>query len=214
LVIKQISLEFMANTKRNIKRTKFHPFFFPTVTVLTISIAIVSIYILLFKPQAFTMNPDVLTFQNRLFDWFETQKYKLNNSEQFSIGQMIDTDDMGITIKSAFRGKEIYRYPGFFTDYCKAKTGEIIVVEITIMNTSKKPLVIDHFYLEDTDKRIFKSSNKFSYCIDSRYMLWFPRDINPGMTTSFVSVYEIPTGYETEYSVKISDDKFVKLSYE
>lgn len=170
--------------KKTSNKNKFSPLFFPVVLLL-ITIILVLSYFYFFLPN----------------NNFEKSN---NTSNSLSMGSQINTDDMEVTVISAFRGKEVYEYPGPFVDYCRARKGKIIVLEIDVKNISDKPLTVDHFPIIDTNNRVFESTNNLYSCIESKYIMWFPRDINPGMETSFVSIYEVPED-NAGYSLKVTD---------
>ena len=180
--------------KKTSNKNKFRPLFLPIVILLTCIISVLSYYVF-FLPNTDSGKSD-------------------NTFDQFSMGSPVNTGDMEVTVIGAFRGEEIYRYPGPFIDYCRARNGEIVVIEITVKNVSDRPITVDHFPIVDTLNRIFKSTNNIYSCIKSTHVMWFPRDINPGMDTSFVSIYEIPNDKSVEYSIRVSDDKLVELDFE
>ncbi len=93
---------------------------------------------------------------------------------------LTEAEDLGSTIKSESQ----------YSDDCVAESGKFIKVTVKLTNNSSDMVSVSDLYLYDSEKREYVSSSDVSSCVEGD--LFILDNINPGLSKTFTTVYEVP----------------------
>jgi hypothetical protein len=92
-------------------------------------------------------------------------------------------EELGSTLESTYGGED-----------CVANSGEFVQVTIELTNNGSEMASVTNLYLYDSNKREFITSSDIYGCVDDE--LYLLDNINPGITKTFIAIYEIPEDSE------------------